>query len=212
MIAVMIIMIACVFYVLNSWFKINHVIVKSNSSDVTAQQINELISKKLFGTFFTFNIDKIQQQFSTLSWVRNVYVTREFPDKIIIDIVQYQPIINLGNGKLLSSEDLIFNGYDKSGKLPLFNVPSNQLKNALKIYEQLKSFMQAKQLTLKSFTFHVGLMKFIFTNNMSIVMCGNNIDNQLSILNKYWTQVEQFESGVSSFNMCYQNAFTISKQ
>ena len=72
--------------------------------------------------------------------------------------------------------------------------------------------MQAKQLTLKYFKFHVGLMKFIFTNNMSIVMCGNNISNQLAVLNKYWEQVGQFESGVNSFNMCYQNAFTISKQ
>ena len=209
-IAVSILAISLMYYSANNWFQINKIIVRGNISNLTQENVSKMVQNRLHGTFFTLNIDIIQREFEKLPWVKNVHVTREFPDTINVFIVEYQPIINLGNGKLLSQERLIFNGVDPKKQLPLFIVPNNQISNALNLYDEIKPFISRHKTELKLMVFNgVGLTKIGLSNGMIVTICGGGVPNQLKLLDKYWMQLQQVESNIISINMCYKNALAI---
>ncbi|MBY0379088.1 MAG: FtsQ-type POTRA domain-containing protein [Burkholderiales bacterium] len=209
-IAVSILALSLVYYSINNWFQINKIIVHGNVSNLTQENVSKMVQNRLHGTFFTLNIDIIQREFEQLPWVKDVHVTREFPDTIKVSIIEYQPIINLGNGKLLSQERLIFNGLDKKNQLPLFTVPNNQIDNALSLYDEIKPFISGHRTELRSLVFNgVGLTKIGFSNGMIITICDGGVFSQLQLLGKYWKYLQQIESNITSINMCYKNALAI---
>ncbi|MFN8770518.1 MAG: cell division protein FtsQ/DivIB [Neisseriaceae bacterium] len=208
--AIFILAVSFVYYVLNHWFKIDKIIVRGNVSNLTHQELSDIIKNRLKGTFFTLNIDIIQKEFEQIPWVQSVHVVREFPDTIMVNVVEYQAIANLGHGKLLSVEKLIFNGDDPESSLPVFTVPFNQINEALKVYSSIQPFIEFHKLVLKSMVYNgVGMTKLGFSNGMTVVICGMPVSGKLQLLDKYWTQLYSIESNITSVNMCYKNALAI---
>jgi cell division protein FtsQ len=209
-VAVFLLIASLVYYGLNNWFQINRIIISGNVPNLNKDYVSRLVRNNLTGTYFTLNIRTIKEEFEKVPWVKSVYVEREFPDTIRVNIEEYEPIVNLGNGRLLSKEKLIFGGDDLDNKLPVFTINESQIDNALLAYEQIKPFMALHNLQLKSLWYNgVGLTKMKFSNSLEITLCGNSISNSLDTLNKYWNQVPQIESKVTTVNMCYKNAFAI---
>lgn len=208
--AVLILTISLIYYAANNWFRINRIIIRGNISNVTYQDISNMVRNRLTGTFFTLDIEHIQKQLEQISWVKNVHVSRKFPDTININILEYTAIANLGNGKLLSAERLVFNGEDHDGTLPRFDVPVSQLANGLKVYNITNSFATEHKLLIKSMAYNgVGLTKLGFSNGMSVTICGDNVHSSLDILARYWEQLYKIESHIAVVNLCYKDALAI---
>jgi len=209
-VAVFILLMSLVYYGLNNWFQINQIIIRGNVPNLNNDYVSRLVRNNLTGTYFTLNISKIKEEFEKVPWVKSVYIEREFPDTIRVNIEEYEPIINLGHGRLLSKEKLVFGGDDTDGKLPLFMVAESRLDKALLVYEQIKPFMAVHNLELKSLWYNgVGLTRIKLSNNMEVVICGDNIVSNLDTLSKYWNNLMQIESNISTVNMCYKDAFAI---
>lgn len=208
--AIFILAISFIYYAMNNWFRIDRIIVRGNVENLNSAQLESMVRNRLKGTFFTLNIDIIQKEFEKISWIKSVHVEREFPDTINVNVVEYKAIANLGNGKLLSEEKLIFNGTDPESRLPVFTTPNNQIDKALEVFVAIKPFMEQHNLTLKYMVYNgVGLTKLGFTNSMTIVACGYPVSSRLQLLDQYWSQLTKIESNISSINMCYKNALAI---
>ena len=209
-IAVFILSACFVYYATYHWFKIKKIIVQGNISHITRDEILSLVQNKLHGTFFTLNIDKVQNTFEQIPWIKSVHVTREFPDIITINVVEYKAIANLGNNRLLSEERQIFVGTDAQKKLPLFLIPDGQIASGLSTFDKMKPFLNKHNESLNVMVYNgVGLTKLTLSSGMQVVLCGGDVEQNLQLLDKYWLQINQIESGVSYINMCYKNALAI---
>ena len=209
-IAVFILSACFVYYAVYNWFTIKHIIVKGNVSHLTSKELSSMVQHKLTGTFFTLNIDKVQNEFMQIPWVKSIHVTREFPDTITVNVVEYTASINLGNNRLLSEDKQIFAGQDADGTLPLFLVSDVQIPNALDIFDKIKPFLNTHHEALKTMFFNgAGLTKLTLSDGMQIVLCGNDIVANLQLLDKYWAQLIQIKPNVSYINTCYKNALAI---
>ena len=209
-IAIFILSACFVYYATYHWFRIKKIIVQGDVSHITKNDVLALVQNKLYGTFFTLNIDVVQNTFEQIPWIKSVHVVREFPDSITIHVVEYNAIADLGNNRLLSEDKQIFVGSAPQGKLPLFMVPDGQISNALSTFNKIKPFLNKHNEALKTMSYNgVGLIKLTLSSGMQIVMCGGDVAINLQLLDKYWLQVGQVESGVSYINMCYKNALAI---
>ncbi len=208
--AVFILLFCLCYYVAYNWFRINRVTITGNIAHITKDKLTYITENKLKGTFFTLNIDAVQREFQQIPWVKNVHVTREFPDSITVTVTEYNAIANLGDGKLLSEDRQIFAGQDEKGNLPLLITSYSNITDALNLYSLIQPFMTEHHITLKSMAYNgVGLTKLGFSSGLNVTVCGSDIVKNLQVLNKYWRQLYQMESQLAMINMCYQDALAI---
>ena len=209
-VAMSILAISFLYYATQNWFQIERVVVQGNISHITKSQISYILQNKLHGTFFTLNIDAVQDEFQGIPWVKSVLVTREFPDSITVNVEEYTAIASLGGNKLLSEDKQVFDGADKLGLLPIFDIPDAQIDNAIISYEALKPFLGEHNVQLKSMFYNgVGLIKVEFSDGLKITICGSDLNSSLALLNKYWSQLHQIEPNLLYINMCYKDAIAI---
>lgn len=79
---------------------LNHV------SDLTVRNI---AVPEIRGNFFTADLEEIRQAFESVPWVYRASVRREWPDKLIVSLEEYQPLGSWrDDGKLLSTKGEVF--------------------------------------------------------------------------------------------------------
>lgn len=76
--------------------------------------------------FFNVNVEYIRERLLALPWVADIFVKREWPDKIEIKIVEKNPIANWNDESLLSANGEVFTPDAKTypKHVPKFNGPT----------------------------------------------------------------------------------------
>lgn len=110
--------------------------LKHVDSNALAREVMPLIQ----GNFFTSNLDSIRDLVQTISWVRRAQVRREWPNKLFVDIEEYDALgVWREEGQLLSTKGDIFTANfgeaeDEAGELPVFSGPDGSQQEVIKRY------------------------------------------------------------------------------
>ena len=87
--------------------------VKVQSSDgkelrhVNALTVKSIALPNIKGNFFTVDLNEVRIAFEAVPWVREASVRREWPDRLIVSLEEYQPLGIWGNeGQLLSTKGI----------------------------------------------------------------------------------------------------------
>ncbi len=210
--AICIIIISGIDYLVQHKFKVEHIIIEGNLQSSTAVQFADIAQHRLHGTLFTLDIDGLQQEFRKIQWVKNVTVERKFPNTVKINIEEYQAFARFGDMGLLSVDGVIFNGADDDSNLPIFDADRDQLGELFGDYKILQPFLRQHNINLVSLTLiDGGIIKVGFSNNLSIVICGNNLMAGITLLGQYWERLYALNPNLSYVNLCYRNAMAISQ-
>ncbi len=208
--AVLILLFSGIDYAVQRRFHIQHIVIEGDIKHVTKEQLSYIAKNRLKGTLFTLNISSLQQEFRQIPWVKEVTVSREFPDTIIVDISEFNALARFGEEGLISEEGKIFEGADSNIDLPTFYVSVNQIPDALKDYKILSELLKNHSISLsKLFLARTGIMRFELSNNLTITICGNDIENQVDLISQYWDRLYQLNPKLNSINLCYKNAMAI---
>ena len=84
-------------------FPIRQVQVDGYFRYVNQNSLKAKISPHISGNFFTIDVKKIHKAIKTLRWVDSVSITRVWPDKLRIRIVEERPVARWHKGGLLNS-------------------------------------------------------------------------------------------------------------
>lgn len=114
------------------------------------QHVNPLTIKstalpRLRGNFFTANLDAVRQAFEMVPWVRHASVRREWPNRLVVEIEEHQPMGIWGDeGRLISVGGDVFTANlaeaEEGGELPQFSGPAGSEKEVLSRFNEFRDW------------------------------------------------------------------------
>jgi cell division protein FtsQ len=100
---------------------------------------------RLRGNFFTANLDAVRQAFELVPWVHRASVRREWPNRLVVELEEYQPLGTWGDeGRLVSVSGDVFTANlaeaEESGELPQFDGPAGSEKEVINRFNDLRDW------------------------------------------------------------------------
>lgn len=103
-----------------------------------------IISLGLPNTFIDQDVDIIQQEILRLPWIKQASIRKQWPDKLIVHIVEYVPVAYWNGAYLLDRNGDLFNIGDKNDAMPLPKLygPENTEKSVLVMYKHISDILK----------------------------------------------------------------------
>ena len=200
-------------YITNRWFRIERIVITGNMHHVSKAELEHAAKYELNGTFFTLNLNRVEQVFKQIPWVRNVIVERDFPDGINIKITENIALARWNDNSFISSDGYIFAGNEtiNNEKLPIIYAENKQVADVIKLYNSLTPVFSQRNITLdKLYYVGTGLTKLNLSNNLQVVVCGTQVAKRLTMLFDYLPKLYAISPNLNYVNMCYKGAVAIS--
>lgn len=109
---------------------------------VDHQQVQNLVTPFISQGFFAVDVDAIKQKLRQMPWVAETGVRRVWPDKVLITVMEKNPIARWNETTLLSSTGELFSPEQPNlTELPEFSGPDGQQVVMAKYYEQINNLL-----------------------------------------------------------------------
>lgn len=93
---------------LDAW-PIEHVKVQGVHTEVRQQQLSARLADGLGGeNFFSVSLARLRHQALQMDWIENAQVSRQWPDALVLDVVEREPVAVWNDQQLISSKGVIF--------------------------------------------------------------------------------------------------------
>lgn len=133
------------YYVSNAErFPVNTIKVAANYEHVTHKELENILSKYLSNSFFTFPVSELKDELNAIGWVDNAGVERIWPDTLKINIVEKKPVAIWDNA-LMTEDGRLFNegAVPENLNIPRLNGPILQQMEVLQVYEKLSKILSS---------------------------------------------------------------------
>ena len=90
------------------WFALRSIEVKTPVSHVTEAQIRLVAERRVRGTFFTVDLERVRNSLEKLPWVREARVERRWPDTLVVSLVEHEPFARWNDKALVSATGEVF--------------------------------------------------------------------------------------------------------
>ena len=106
-------------------FAIRDVVVRGALGRVSPAHLEAVVREEFSGTFFTMNLERSRAALSSVPWVRNVALRRQWPQRLEITIDEHIALARWDDSGLVDVEGMVFVA-DYDGELPLFTGSDGQ--------------------------------------------------------------------------------------
>jgi cell division protein FtsQ len=106
------------------WFALTTLEVKTPVTHVTEAQIRLVADRRVRGTFFTVDLERVRESLEKLPWVREARVERRWPDTLVVSLVEQVPLARWNDNALVNGEGEVFVAA-ASGSLPRLSGPED---------------------------------------------------------------------------------------
>ncbi|VAW69866.1 Cell division protein FtsQ [hydrothermal vent metagenome] len=94
------------------------------------------------GGFFSIDLSVIRSRLENMSWVEDVSVRRQWPDRLIVRVIEKQPVVYWGKDAVISSKGKLFVPENKlSIKLPSLIGPEGQYRFMLTELARMQAWL-----------------------------------------------------------------------
>ncbi len=126
---------AAAWLVARPWFALTTLEVKTPVQHVTEAQIRLVAERKVRGTFFTVDLERVRESLEKLPWVREARVERRWPDTLVVSLVEHVPLARWNENALVNGDGEIFVAA-VSGKLPRLAGPDDASVEVVEAYRR----------------------------------------------------------------------------
>ena len=131
----------------NPMFTIGQITVTGDTRHNSAASLRAAVEPRLKGNFFTLDLGAAQAAFERVPWVRKATVRRAFPNQLSVELQEYVPVAQWGEGDthLVDAKGQVFEVGDFDGdesELPLLIGPEGQAGPVLDMYRALEPLVQ----------------------------------------------------------------------
>lgn len=111
-----------------------------------AGRVLDVVRSEVKGNFFTVDIEGLRKALQKLPWVRSVSIRRSFPDSLVVEFEEHQPLARWNDAALVNTRGEVF-AAETTQELPEFvGIPGSSEEMGTQ-YEQFSQ--QLKPLDLK---------------------------------------------------------------
>ena len=128
-------------------FPIREVLVTNELHEVRRSDLEETLSGRLRGNFFSVNLEGIRQAVEQLPWVRAAEARRQWPSRIEISIEEHTPVAYWGEstGQLVNNHGEVFTAtmaVPPPAPIPMLFGPNELTLDMLGYYQQAADLMR----------------------------------------------------------------------
>ena len=149
-------MAAGLWWVLRSpMFTIGLITVTGDTQHISRASLRASVEPRLSGNFFTLDLGAVQAAFQQVPWVRKATVRREFPNRLAVQLHEYVPVAQWGEGDthLIDAQGKVFevSDYDSADSdMPTLLGPEGQAPEVLAMYRALDPLVAPLDTTIDS--------------------------------------------------------------
>lgn len=131
-----------------------HLYISGDVTHVSDDRIAAIATPYLDATFFDVDLEGLQAELSNLAWLREVKVSRHWPDGVVVRVSEHEPVARWGERGLLARDGQVFTPTTDrhADRLVQLDGPDTA---GLKVYEQFKTLaglLQGHDVTLTRLT------------------------------------------------------------
>ena len=116
-----------------SWFALTALEVKTPVRHVTEAQLRLVAERRVHGTFFTVDLDRVRASLEKLPWVREARVERRWPDTLVVSLVEHVPLARWNDTALVDADGAVF-GAAVADRLPHLAGPEGSSTEVVEAY------------------------------------------------------------------------------
>jgi cell division protein FtsQ len=90
------------------WFALHTIEVKTPARHVTEAQVRLVAERKVRGTFFTVDLERVRESLEKLPWVREARVERRWPDTLIVTLTEHVALARWNDNALVNETGEVF--------------------------------------------------------------------------------------------------------
>lgn len=112
---------ACSFLLSASYFEIREISVRG-LKELTEKDILALANVQLRSNILAVNTEEVTGRIAANAWVKNIYVGRELPDRLVLEVRERKPVAlvkQTGNFYLMDSDGFVFKKLSKNDDVDL---------------------------------------------------------------------------------------------
>ena len=175
---------------------------------------------RIKGNFFTTNLEQVRTAFESVPWVRRATVRREWPDQLIVEVEEHEPLGTWGeDGRLLSVKGEAFTANlaeaDEEHDLPALEGPEGSEKEVLARFAELRAWFAPLRLTPEKLSLSSRYAWTVKLDNGMLVALGREPDRFTlkarveRLVNIYPQLAKLLPAGIDSIDMRYQNGLAL---
>ena len=117
---------------------------------VTPVEVQAAMAPGLQGSFLTVNLAELQARVEDLVWVRRAQIGRQWPDSLIVRVVEHEVAARWGDKGLLNRDGEVFDAASRHvfPELPRLTGPANTERRLAQRYLELQGPLAAANLSL----------------------------------------------------------------
>lgn len=172
---------------------LSQLILTGDKRFTTEQDVRKAIMDLgLPNTYIGQDVDSIQQEILRLPWIKQVSVRKQWPDRLIVNIVEFKPKFYWNEVFLLDDDGNLFNVPDEQiqENLPRLFGPIGKEKIILDNYRQLEAI--ANQLSKRDYQIYIDIASADERNAWQLLLkpcfkgvCANNKDIKVTLGREY---------------------------
>ncbi len=194
---------------------VNVGISSENLNEIQLQQITQAVKSQPEGNFFTVKLDGLHQEISSLSWVEQVDVTRNWDKGIRIKVLPRKPIARFGSEYLLDAQGQVYVPADGnlSVDTPLVTLQGSpeQAELIMSQMHQVNEWFAPLGLSVEDMILTPRMTWLIkFNSGLRLLVDGENTAQKLLNVSKVLqNQLAKKQKKIQSIDLRYKNGFAI---
>jgi len=175
----------------------------------------QLLSRALpaaSGGFFDVNLSQIRHELINLAWVEDVSVRREWPDKLLVRVIEKKPVVLWGEKRIVSTKgDLFTPEHMPKLKLPHLKGPQGQHKNMLQALARMQAWLLETDLRIVNVELNPRRSwTLTLQSGMELRLGRNQIQERLKrFVSIYEDTLKIDKRDINYIDMRYTNGFSV---
>lgn len=138
---------------------------------VSEKEIKDTVSRFVSASLVAIDLDVLKAELETQPWISQVAVRREWPDKLVIEVEEEQPIARWNDSQLLNQQGQIFsprNAVDRL-QLPKLTGPAQSEQTVMLQYQQFNQLLYPLGVRIRDLTLNErGAWTMTLTNGAEV--------------------------------------------
>lgn len=204
-------------------FNIRKITLTGDAAHVDRKQLQTSVVDMIKGNYFSLNSANIAKAISSLPWVDTVRLRRQWPDTLMIDIEEYQPIAHWGEEQWLTTTGkLVTLPLARNVVLPQLDGPQNSVDRVWETYQKWSALFARNGIRLRKMKLskqHLYILNLEYTTyqenapkGFEMILAEDNGDQQLQIFLSSRSQaLIEFPRLIKTVDLRYPSGFSVSR-
>ena len=179
---------------------------------VDAEQVLQVVRKQVRGNFFTVDIERLRAELEKLTWVRQVNIRREFPNRLSVELEEHQALASWSNQALVNRQGEVFNA-PNDATLPIFVGQTGQSVQVTQLYAMSNAQLGKVNLQVQKIVQSPRFAWQLRLNNGMVLELGSDaMEARLArFVHVYLYSLAAQQGVIKSVDLRYRNGFAVSR-